>query len=227
MTLLERSRRPERIDEPGSGGEELEESLRHIAEVNRWLGGARSLRIHLRRHLPAPRASIVDVGSGGGELPAGLARRARRGGRRWRMVAVDRSAAMARRAAGEAGIPAVVADGLRLPFPDDAFDAAVSSLTLHHLDWPGPVALLREMRRVSRVAVVASDLERNVVNWLGALLLARTRWRGNRFTSHDGPVSVRRGFTRDELAEAGARAGLRDVEVHRHWFFRLALVGRP
>src|SRR5207302_1243084 len=81
-----------------------------------------------------------------------------RQGERWHTTALELSpeaAALAgRRIAGEPAVSALRADGLRLPFPDRAFDAAYTILTLHHFDDASAVALLAEMARVVRRLVI-------------------------------------------------------------------------
>jgi SAM-dependent methyltransferase len=80
--------------------------------------------------------SVVNVGAGTGSYePTDR-----------RVVAVDPSRVMlAQRAPGAA--PAVQALAEGLPFPDDAFDAAMAVLTLHH--WSHPIRGLAELRRVA------------------------------------------------------------------------------
>jgi len=85
--------------------------------------------------------TIVNVGAGAGSYePAGL-----------RVVAVEPSAVMVgQRPPGAA--PAIRALAERLPFPDDAFDAALAVLTVHH--WRSAAAGLAQLRRVARRQVV-------------------------------------------------------------------------
>jgi SAM-dependent methyltransferase len=67
------------------------------------------------------------------------------------VVAVEPSSVMrAQRPSGAA--PCVAAFAERLPFEDQAFDAAMAFATVHH--WEDPIAGLREMRRVARRVVV-------------------------------------------------------------------------
>jgi SAM-dependent methyltransferase len=69
---------------------------------------------------------------------------------RW-LLAVEPSATMrAQRPAGAA--PAIAARAEALPFDDDAFDAAMACVTIHH--WESPATGLAELRRVARGAVV-------------------------------------------------------------------------
>jgi hypothetical protein len=97
------------------------------------------------------------------------------------------------------------------------------SLTLHHFEHADQIRALREAARVARRSVIVNELERCRPNYWGARLLAATRWRRNRLTRHDGPLSVLRAFTPAELAGLAAEAGLGECTVDRRYFFRLVL----
>jgi SAM-dependent methyltransferase len=74
---------------------------------------------------------------------------------RW-VLAVEPSATMrAQRPAGAA--PAIAGRAEALPFDDDAVDAAMACVTIHH--WDPPAAGLAELRRVSRGPVVILTFE--------------------------------------------------------------------
>lgn len=220
------------MDAPHQDPSELGHSLRQVAAVDRWLGGGRAVRRHLRSFVSGRRSgAVLDLGTGNGTVLRRLVRWARDvGGPGWWGVGLDlhpdvvRAAARAR---ADEGPTLVRGDALDLPFRDGTFDVVTCTLTLHHFDEAGGRALLAEAARVSRAMILVSDLERCVPAWLGARLLAATWWRGNRLTRHDGPLSVRRSFTPDELEGLGREAGLEDVRVHRHIPFRLVLAARP
>ena len=221
----------ERMDAPDVDPEHLDRALAHVAAVNRWLGGRRALLRQLPDLLPPGRDRVLDVGTGSGDLPRAVARWARHAGRDLRITGVDlhaRTLEVARRDAGP-DLALARADGLRLPFPDGAFDLALLSRTHHHMEGDDQVAILRETGRVARGgSVLVGELERCLPNYIGARLLAATLWRGNPVTRHDGPLSVLRAFTPDELLDLARRAGLRDPRVHRHPFHRLVLrAGAP
>jgi SAM-dependent methyltransferase len=90
--------------------------------------------------------TVVNIGAGTGSYePADR-----------EVIAVEPSAEMiAARPAGAA--PAVQASAEALPFGNDAFDAAMAVLTVHH--WPDREAGLAEMLRVARrrIAIVTFD----------------------------------------------------------------------
>jgi ubiquinone/menaquinone biosynthesis C-methylase UbiE len=229
VTLPRAEHAPEYLDEPAHDPRVLTQSLAHVAAVNRWLGGRRALLHHLGALLPAQgRAEVLDVGTGSGDLPRAIADHARDSRRPIRIVATDNHPQILDVArthcASYPEIEVQRADALALPFADDAFDVALLSMVLHHLEGADQVHALRELARVSRRGVIVGELERSRINYLGARLLSATVWRGNRLTRHDGPLSVKRAFTPGELLRIAGEAGLRKARVYRHVFYRLVLL---
>jgi len=214
-------------------------NLRDLRRANRLLGGARLSRAALevlagRIADRGADISLIDVGTGAGDIPVSLLADWQRRGRRLSVTAVDdreEVVAAARatdpRLDGLARLTLAVADGRALPFPDAAFDVAHASLVLHHLDAVDAAAFLRELRRVSRRGVIVNDLARGRLLLAGAWLLAHVTTR-NRLTRNDAPLSVRRAYTAVEaealLIAAGLRPVVRTYGVFRH---RYAIAAVP
>jgi SAM-dependent methyltransferase len=204
------------LDGPLDDVAEVAGNLRDLRRVNRLLGGTRLSRLAIERLVPGnAELSLIDVGTGGADMPVSLLADAARRSRSLRVTAIDSRAEVleAARVARPsldaiAGLSLAVADGLALPYPDGAFDVAHSSMVVHHLERPDAVALLRELARVARLGVVLNDLVRGDLYWAGAWLMSHTLTL-NRLTRNDAPLSVRRAFTRRELRDLVGDAGLR------------------
>ncbi|MBA3778382.1 MAG: methyltransferase domain-containing protein [Chloroflexi bacterium] len=220
----------ELLDGPLPDPAVLAESLRDLRRVNRWLGGvalSRSALIRLmtgahygpRPNRPTGRAMpfrLLDVGTGGADIPLALLDWAGAHRRELEIVAVDQRPEMiaiaAEVARGHPRLALGVADGRSLSYSADAFDVAHTSLVAHHLDPAALAALLAELRRVSRLGVIVNDLDRGRLAWFLAVLLSRIFTR-NPLTRHDGPLSVRRAYHPWEIAQIAASVGL--IEVTR------------
>jgi 2-polyprenyl-3-methyl-5-hydroxy-6-metoxy-1,4-benzoquinol methylase len=227
---------PELLDMPHHERAELEQSLEQVAEVNRLLGGTRAVLLTLDelgigRHASdsSQRATILDIGTGSADIPVAIDAWARRKHLDIDITASDRHPQMREIAAERTRrldrITIADGDALELHHEDESFDIVLLSLTLHHFERADQVRALREAARVARTAVIVNELERCLPNYLGARFLALTRWRSNRLTRHDGPLSVLQAFTADELRAVAADAGLRIITLRRRFFFRLVLVG--
>ena len=208
----------ELLDGPLDDPPALIANLRDLARINRLSGGTRlSVRAIAALAPPAEVATILDVGTGGADIPMTLLARARAEGRRLTVIATDSraevlaAARVARPAVGRtAGLELALADGRRLPYPDGAFDVCHASLVAHHLEPDEVVAFLLELRRVARRGVVINDLVRGRLAWVGGWLLVHAI-ATSRYTRHDGPLSVRRAYTRRELLDLLASADLEPV----------------
>jgi len=203
-----------------------------ISRVNGLFGGRLVTMVHVRRllaALPADRPiTVLDVGTGAGDIPREVVRWARRHGRRIRVFALDRSAdtltIAARNVRKYPEITFLRGDALALPIRPGAVDLTISAMTLHHLEPDPGVRYLAEMDAAARVGVVVNDLVRSriahVVVWLITRFVTRSA-----IARHDGPLSVLRSYTPDEVQSLCEKAGMLDASVVHHWpYLRLCAV---
>jgi ubiquinone/menaquinone biosynthesis C-methylase UbiE len=212
----------ELLDGPLDDAAALAGNLRDLRRINRRLGGA-TLSAAALAALAAHRdeLTMLDVGTGGADIPEALIAGSRAEGRRLRVVAIDsRPEVLAAAVAARPGIARIdglelhVGDGRTLRYPDRSFDVAHASMVLHHLEGDDAVMLLREMGRVARLGVVINDLDRSRIGWIGAWLIGHLLTR-NRLTRHDAPLSVRRAYRQNEMADLLRTAGLIPVRTVR------------
>lgn len=207
---------------------ELDETLSLLVLIDRFLGGRRVVLRYLTRWLarwPADRpVTLLDVGTGGGDLPAALSAWARSRGLRLAAAGIDSDPQIARLARRRAPAIEIIEGSLEdLARSGRRFDFVISSLMLHHVPESGLLAAFKAFDALALRGVLISDLRRSWLGYLGAKAL--TALAGNRITRHDGPVSVRRAFTEEELSALAGRAGLGYLKARRHLGFRLCLAG--
>ena len=234
---------PELLDGPLDDRVAVADNLRDLRRINRLLGGIdlswRAFAALVAERGPNGEAApitLLDVGTGGADVPAALIARARHQGRRLDVTAIDSRAEVLAAAitsspelAALPGLRLAVGDGRSLDEPDRAYDVVHASLVIHHLEPDDAIAFLREMRRVADRGVIVNDLVRSRLNWLGAWLISHL-WTRSRYTRNDAPLSVRRAYTRPELEGLLAAADLRSVATIRGKFghrYAIAAVAEP
>jgi SAM-dependent methyltransferase len=200
----------ELLDDPAADPVAVAESLRNIARANRWFGGAAAVRYGLSRTLgaatPGEAFSLLDLGTGAGDLPRMAERWGSKRGIRIKPVGLELSrpgATLARRA----GLEIIVGCAGTPPIRDKSVDVVLVSQVAHHLSPASVVRLFHTCDRLARRAVIIADLRRHTLAisgfWLGSRLL-----RFDGITIADGVTSIRRGFSRDELLGLMTRAGV-------------------
>ena len=219
-----RRRGVEYLDEPGVAAAVVRRSLADVVRSNALFGGTRAVLAELSTVLGDGAASrgcvtLLDVGTGLGDIPARARTAAARRGVRLHTFGLDASEAVARAANGPA-MPTARADALRLPVRDRGVDVVVCSQLLHHFERERGITLLGELHRVARRRVIVSELRRS---WLAAAGIWLASWalRFHPVSRHDGVVSVLRGFTAPELRELVRAATGRTPVVRRRVGFRV------
>jgi SAM-dependent methyltransferase len=225
-----RRRGVELIDDPALDPAVVVRSLHDVALSNTLFGGRRAVLLALAPALRAAAArgealTLLDVGTGLGDIPWHARALAARLGAPLRTVGVEVSEALARAAAPRAA-HAVCADAFALPLPDRGVDVVTCSQLLHHFAEPDALRLLCELTRVARRLVVVSDLRRS---WLaaGGFWVAARALRFHPVTCHDGVVSVLRGFTPAELRRLVPAAVGRPAVVCRRLGWRVVASWAP
>lgn len=203
-----------------------------ISRVNGLFGGRMVTMIHVKRllaALPTDRlVTVLDVGTGAGDIPRALVRWARAEGRRIRVFALDRDAdtltIAARMVRGYPEITFVRGDALSLPIRPGGVDLTISAMTLHHLEPDAGVRYIAEMEAAARVGMIVNDLVRSRIAHAVVWLITRFITRGA-ISRHDGPLSVRRSYTPGEVSRLCEQAGVKDASVVHHWpYLRFCVV---
>ena len=216
-----RSTELERIDTGDYTPEEYATFLREIAFINRYVGDGRALNKSLLRDVEEKglqEFSVLDVGCGSGELLRMIAEFAAKSERKASLTGVDLNPISSATTRSESlefpEISSVQGDAFQLPFADDAFDYAISSLFFHHLTDKQILIVLKEMSRVARRGIFVIDLHRDPVAYAGYKIFCAV-FRISELVRHDGSLSIRKGFRAGELSALAAKAGLVNVtDVH-------------
>ncbi|WP_374197489.1 methyltransferase domain-containing protein [Microbacterium sp. cx-55] len=229
VSLRERDRAlQELMDDPDCDPHRLAATWQRFDAVNRLISGwdtiyRRAVRPVLAR--TGGSARVLDLGCGGGDVLARLARLARADGLTAEWLGVDpdaRALPIARRREAP-GVTFRTTDSATLRAEGERFDLVLSNHVLHHLTDAELHAFADDSLALSRQIVVHADIERSRTAY--ALYAAGiTPLAPGTFLLTDGLRSIRRSYREAELA-----AALPPSEgwvIRRPVPFRLVAVGR-
>ena len=231
MNLRERdSTAEELLDGPGVEYRLLAQSLRDLSRMSvmlTWTRQAVKQVAEIVQQSQLRSFSMLDVGTGAGNIPIALARWARRQQLQMEITASDISEQVLTAArANCAGFPEIrleQQDALALTYADQSFDLVHCQGVLHHFSPDEAQTLLKEMARVARHAIIVTDLRRGRPAYIGAWLMMRIL-RRNRITRLDGLASIRRSYIPREVRALAEQAGLHSATIRATIPFRQVLV---
>lgn len=229
MSLAERDTRlTELMDDDACDRVMLERTLKRFGVVNRAVSGwGRVYRTRLRPVLAAldGTARLVDIGCGAGDVLRRIVRLARRDGFAVEALGIDpdeRALAVAANAEELHGVTYRRARSGDLVSEGARFDLVVSNHLLHHLGGAEFDAVMSDSELLADRLCVHSDIARGRLAY-AAYAVGITPLSPGSFLRTDGLRSIRRSYTRPELA-AALPSGWR---AERGGAFRLLAVHRP
>ncbi len=226
---ISQQNRAELLDQKRGAAREVEKSLRDIARINRYLGGAKVVEKAIWPLLQGRKsATILDIGTGSADIPRFLVEKAARRGVKLTIFAADlleRHLEVAKR--DSQSFPTLFplgADAFSLPIRDNGVDIVLASLFLHHFRVPQIETLFGEFARVSKLGFIANDTIRDAVP-LAFFRLTAPIFAKSYLTRYDAVASIRRAYTAAEMRAIVDSSGI-TAKVSEHFPYRLSVVHR-
>jgi 2-polyprenyl-3-methyl-5-hydroxy-6-metoxy-1,4-benzoquinol methylase len=205
--------------------------LRHLRRLNRIFAAAGPTLYGVKRlwaEAGKPRRlTVLDIGSGSGDVNQRLLRWAEQNGVDLRLILADITAEACAEARlfywGEERVQVTRRDLFALP--EGAADVVTAAQFLHHFSDEQLPAVLRQMLHASRIGVVINDIHRHWIPWLAVWIATRLLSR-NRYIRNDGPLSVAKGFRSSEWRRLKKDYALPIVSYSWRPLFRYAVIVR-
>ena len=227
-----RSNEAELMDDLNSEGPIIEQTLRALETINKWLGG-NYVTIDAIQKLVSQHSKdkwrIVDIGCGGGDILKLLAKWSRKKNITVELVGVDANPnVIAFAEANSAGYPEITYHAIDI-FSEEfkALNADIITATLftHHFTDHQLVKLLNMLKDQATVGIAINDLHRHWFAYHSINLLTGL-FSKSPMVKNDAGVSVLRSFRKSELLEILRQSGLSNFSVRWMWAFRWQIVAR-
>lgn len=214
-----RSQKLEWMDLGGSyyTPQQYRDCLYKLDRIGRWLGGDRASFSAISK-LSRPPQSITDIGCGGGLFTIRLGQTFPQAD----VAGIDLSSE-AIAFAKEQLCPANVsfAQQQNKEINNLSSDLLITTLVCHHMTDAELVTFLQQSYRAAKQSVIINDLHRHPLASCCFALVAPILF-PNRMILHDGLLSIRRAFTRNDWAQYLAKADipLEQCSIQWYWPFR-------
>ncbi len=220
--LKTRSAQLEMLDDSRTPEAQIRQSLDFMRFVNVFFGGTRAVLDYFDGVKTPARFSVLDLGSGGGDIPFELARWAAKKGKKIYVTAIDLNPYCLTYAGERFASPSIrFLNRSAFDFETlGSFDYIISSMFFHHLSEEEIVTLLKRIDVHSRRGFLVNDLLRSRLHYAGTSLVSFFTFKKILF--NDARLSVRRGFKEKDLARYREKTGI-PFEIKRKPFFRILM----
>lgn len=191
---------------------EYETCLKQLDQIGKFLGGDRAT-INTFKQLKENPKSILDVGCGGGFFTKKLAKLYPEA----QIVGIDISKEAIDFAKRNCSFKNVQFLHQPFEFSPNSFDFVTTTLVCHHMSESELINFLKESYTIAKQGVIINDLHRHSLAWLGFSMLCPFF---NRLVRHDGKLSIKRSFKKDEWQDYLSAAQIKEYSIKWHWAFR-------
>jgi len=223
----ERAQEPELMDLPYEDPMEIRLAIREIETINRLLDGFnQSLRDIQGFIQVGEKLEIQDWGCGSGDLLRILEKWGNRNAFQLDLSGYDidpEIIAYAQENSQNSKIQYFCKNVLSPEILPNSTDIVSSCLFTHHFDNSEWVLLIKKMFSVARKGVVINDLHRHPLAYYSIKILTRLFSHSN-MVKYDAPLSVAKGFNRDELKSLLKTAGIENYRIRWNWAFRWSII---
>jgi len=214
------------MDDPNLDEDRLQAALKDVTLVNRYLGG-QQITIdgikHFITKFPQREYRIVDLGCGDGAMLRKIADYARKNKLDFQLLGLDLNAkSIALAQTKSAKYPEIQyrrQDILQLDSEVFSCDIVTSTLTMHHFTDQEIEVFLKQFLTLSKLGVVINDLHRSRVAYV-LFKAFSTVFMKTDIARHDGLISIKRAFTKNELLTFTQKLPLQFYKLNWRWAFR-------
>jgi SAM-dependent methyltransferase len=230
--FAKRSQEPELMDDFRVDGFILEQTLRELEIINKWLGGDYVTINAIDRLINNQKDRtwrIIDLGCGGGEMLKLIALWARKHAISVELIGIDANQYVVEYAIKNTRkfpeISFINGDVLSKEFTLLQADIITATLFTHHFSNEDLIWLLQQAKKYALVGLAINDLHRHWFAYRSINLLTALFSKSS-MVKNDAGLSVLRAFRKRELINILQAAGINQYSIKWRWAFRWQVIVR-
>ena len=227
MNFSARSYEKELLDRDDIPFADIQQNMRELDIINTWLGGhAITIKGFQRLLQNRQSVSVCEIGCGGGDNLVAIQRWCGKRNITVTLTGIDINLdciQVARSTLASNGARLLVSDYQLVEFEAEMPDIIFSSLFCHHFTDEQLVSMLQWMRKNAGLGFFINDLHRH---WLAyySIKWLTTLFSRSYLVKNDAPLSVKRGFIKEEWIRLLRQAGIDHNSLQWQWAFRWLVV---
>lgn len=231
FNVKQRSYQKELLDNDDIPFEDIKQNMKELNIINTWLGGHGITIKGLRKVLSKQQLnsiSICEIGCGGGDNLIALNNWCKKNNIATGFTGIDikkECIDFAKQQAASLNANWICSDYRDVSFTNNKPDIIFASLFCHHFTDESLHQILKWMKENSRVGFFVNDLHRHVLAYHSIKFLTFMLSKSY-LVKNDAPLSVAKGFKKQEWQRLLHEAGIINSEVSWQWAFRHLVVYR-
>jgi 2-polyprenyl-3-methyl-5-hydroxy-6-metoxy-1,4-benzoquinol methylase len=225
-----RSKEKEIMDDL-EGSEEIIQTLQELDVINKRLGG-NSVTINALNKVVNEFSAglkpikIADLGCGGGDILKDIAIWGRKRKLNLKLIGIDANMHIidyARKNVNQ--YPEIYFESTNIfskEFKEQKFDIIICSLFTHHFSDEELVTLINQLKNQAKYFII-NDLHRHPLAYYSIMALTKL-FSKSQMVKNDAPISVLRGFAKNDLELILKKAGVDKYTLQWRWAFRWQLI---
>lgn len=222
-----RSDEIEIMDDLNYSGVKMDQTLRELEVINKWLGGNRvtldGINRLLRNRNEAGTITIADLGCGKGGMLHVIAGWTRKNDRTAKLLGIDANPYiidLARKSLRpDQQIQFQAIDVFSPAFRSQRFDIVIGTLFFHHFTEKQLVTFFTQLKDQVTIGFIINDVHRHPLAFYSIKLLTALFSKSS-MVKYDAPLSVLRAFKKDELIGILQKSGIENFTIKWKWAFR-------
>lgn len=199
--------------------ERIDRTLKELKTINKYLGGISTTKSALSyfTHSKKDRLRILDIGSGSSDNLIS----AKNQYHKLEVFSIDKN--LRALSSQNNQLIKINSDAFILPFKDNSCHIIHTALFFHHFNEDEIRKLLIEFLRIAQHGIIINDLQRSFFALIGIKILT-ILFSKSEMVKNDAPISVKRGFKKQEILKLLSDAGVTDFIIKKKWAFRWMVV---
>jgi len=228
MDFSVRSDRLELLDHPDIPAEDIQRNMLELGFINQKLGGHNITWKGFESLASAKKEiSVCEIGCGGGDNLKVIETKTRKRNQKLSLTGIDINPdciRFAEKLNWQVETRFYISDYKKVIFRSKP-DIIYCSLFCHHFTEDELIEMFGWMHLNSTLGFFINDLERHPLAYYSIRFLTRI-FSKSYLVKHDAPLSVLRGFKKNELKKILNKAGVIQFSIRWHWAFRWLVIVR-